>query len=260
MHARPLWLRPSLCLSLCLAGSLSACARTPPPVAPTLGAGDGAPAVDPKAAWVARAAPRRFGPGAEAPDGCFAWSASRASAACALGQWPHRRASQPRVVSFLAATGSEPTPLPLQLEGEDPSLAKEPGIVVLSRSRLDAAMRDGSFVELPAGAVIPGDGRPRAVGPFTITLRHALARRGEGDSTSTYVTSLVVRLARLAPSAPPLVDDTFGPIACASPTLKVFEVSSTALVIERGCHLVGEGLSDREVAAWVCDAAAGVCR
>lgn len=228
-------LRFGLAASSLLAAS--ACARSRP--SPRVAA---PPAVDPSLAWKAHAVPRRFGPGADAPAGCFAWSASRASAACVLGQWPYRRASVPRVVSFLAASGDEPIPLPLQLESEDRALAREPRIAVLSRNRLDVAMRDGAFVELPAAITISSNAPPRAVGPFTVAMRHA---------------SLDVRLARTGPS---LLTDADGTTQCPDPGSRVFQVSPSLLVVERVCRLAASRGRDVVVTAWVCDGAKGVCR
>lgn len=248
----------SLCPWLSLSLALAACAGTAsaPPVAPT--ARDAPPAGDPAIAWVSRARPRRFGPGAGAPDGCFAWSVERTSAACALGQWPHRRASQPRVVSFLAASGTEPVPLPLQLTGEDPELTRPPGIAVTSRNRLDVAMREGSFVELPPSVSVARNAPPRAVGPFTLAMRHGPARKGEvGASSSTYATIVTVRLAG---AEPPLLEESFGPSACADPKLEVFALSASVVLVQRACLLASEGGSDRHVAAWICDGARRVCR
>lgn len=251
------WLSVPLSLSFAVP-LLVACGHTAePPTAATLG---DASAVDPATTWLARAAPRRFGPGADAPDGCFAWSVGRGQAACALGQWPHRRASQPRVVSFLAASGVEPAPLPLQLEGEEPSLAAEPKIAVMSRNRLDVAMRDGTFVDLPPGVAVPRNAPARTFGPFTVSVRHDPARRAEGDTAPSTVTRITVRLERAPRTEAPLVDESFGPVACADPVVKVYVLSSTNVLVERSCRLAGEGKNDLEVAAWVCDATQRVCR
>jgi hypothetical protein len=248
----------SLALAAALAVSLSACARTSsPPVVATAGASDVPSTIDPAAAWTSKAAPRRFAEGAQAPDGCFAWSAARGSAACTLGQWPRRRASEPRVVSFLAASGAEPAPLPLQLEGEDPALASEPKIVVTSRSRLDVAMREGSFVELPAGVIVGANAPARGFGPFTVGMRHTRVREEKGSSQDPYLTVVAVRLGG---AEPPLLDESSGPSPCAAPALKVFSLSSSVVLIERACRLTGERLDDQQVAAWVCDATQRVCR
>ena len=247
----------SLSLSLPIVVLVACGHATEPPTAATLG---DASVVDPATVWLARAAPRRFGPGADAPDGCFAWSVGRGQAACVLGQWPHRRASQPRVVSFLAASGVEPPPLPLQLEGEDPSLVTEPKIAVMSRNRLDVAMRDGTFVDLPPGVIVTKNAAARTFGPFTIAVRHDPARKVEGDPAPSTTTRVTVRLERAPRTQPSLVDESFGAVACAEPMVKVFVLSSTNILVERACRLTGEGKSDLEVAAWVCDAAQRVCR
>jgi hypothetical protein len=239
-------------LALALSLSLGGCTRAPAPpvVAPSA-------AVDHSVAWLADAKPTRFGPGAEAPAGCFAWSAERSSAACALGQWPHRRASQPRVVSFLAASGDEPVPLPILLTGEDASFAREPGIVAVTRNRLDVAMREGAFVGLPPSVPVPVNAEPLAVGRFTVSMRHQPTRRAPGSLAPAYASAVVVRL---GPSGAPLVNETFGPGPCAEPTLTVVALSSTHLLVERACLFASQGHTDRHVAAWLCDATRPACR
>jgi hypothetical protein len=162
-------------------------------------------------------------------------------------------------VSFLAAFGAEPQPLPLQVEDEEPALAREPKIAVTSRSRLDVAMREGSYVELPPGLILANRAPPRAVGPFTLALRHQLTGAGAGAVPATYMTTVVVRLARTEPA---LLDESYGPVPCSEPVLKVFQLSSSIIVVERACRLAGSGGApdDLQVGAWVCDATKRLCR
>jgi hypothetical protein len=232
---------------LSLALVIAACAR---PAKPPVVAMANLQADELASSWASRAAPRRFEAGALAPEGCFAWSVARASAACVLGQWHHRRTSPPRVVSFLAAAGEEPQPMPLLLEGEDQALATEPAIVVLSRSRLDVAMREGAFVQLPPGTAVAKNAPPVTVGPFTVSLRSE-AR------LAAFMTFVNVHLGA---SEPPLIDEPYGPMPCPDPRLVVYRVSPTIVVVERSCRLVAPQVDDDQVTAWVCDAGLRTCR
>lgn len=209
--------------------------------------------------WSTRAPAKRFEGGAEVPAGCFAWSAKRGHAACVLGQWPFRRATEARVVSFLGVAGAEPAPLALVVHDEDLSGARDARIATGPRVKLDVAMRDGGFVELPGPTVIAPDAPPRTVGAFSLAMKRKLVRQGEGDFPSSHEVNVTIHAAP-SRAAPPLLDESFGPAPCEDPVLKVFELDPATILVERSCRLIGEGKSDLHVAAWICDAARRVCR